>query len=128
MPKWIPRGFHSITPRLVARNPQKLVSFLQAVFDARGEYSEEHPTQLRIGDSLVLVSGTGPRTAKRSLLYLYVKDVDATYARALLAGAKSLESPRELPYGDRRAMITDPAGNDWQLATPSRVARKSPAR
>jgi PhnB protein len=28
-----------------------------------------------------------------------------------------LEDPRDMPYGDRRAMIGDPSGNTWQIAT-----------
>jgi PhnB protein len=119
MPRWIPKGFHSVTPRLVARNPQRLVEFMQRAFAATGEYSSEYPAQMHIGDSIVLVSGVGPRVSKPSFLYLYVKDVDAVYARALNAGAKSLEAPTEMPYGDRRAMIKDPEGNDWQIATPA---------
>jgi PhnB protein len=122
--KWIPRGFHSITPRLVARNPKRLVEFLQEAFDATGEYSAEHPAEMHIGDSIVLVSGVGPRRANPSFLYLYVKDVDAVYERALGAGAESLEAPSEMPYGDRRAMIKDPAGNDWQVATHRRIVRR----
>ena len=49
--------------------------------------------------------------------YLYVEDADATYHRAMAAGATSLEAPNDTPYGDRRAMIRDPGGNVWQIAT-----------
>jgi uncharacterized glyoxalase superfamily protein PhnB len=44
-------------------------------------------------------------------------DIDATYQRALQAGAVSLEMPQDLPYGDRRGMVKDPCGNIWQIAT-----------
>ena len=44
-------------------------------------------------------------------------DADATYARALAAGARSLEPPTDMPYGDRRAMVEDAWGNTWQIAT-----------
>jgi uncharacterized glyoxalase superfamily protein PhnB len=64
-----------------------------------------------------MVSGVGPREPMPSFLYLYVADTDATYKRALKAGAVSLEKPTDVPYGDRRAMIKDPFGNDWQIAT-----------
>jgi len=64
-----------------------------------------------------MVSGVGPRQAMPSFLYLYVDDTDATYERALTAGAVSLEEPEDLPYGDRRAMVEDPTGNVWQIAT-----------
>jgi uncharacterized glyoxalase superfamily protein PhnB len=46
--------------------------------------------------------------------------IDATYNRALNAGALSLEEPRDVPYGDRRAMVEDPSGNVWQIATAGR--------
>ncbi|OLC44809.1 MAG: hypothetical protein AUH43_17810 [Acidobacteria bacterium 13_1_40CM_65_14] len=52
-----------------------------------------------------------------SFFYLYVDDIDATYQRALQAGAVSLEMPQDLPYGDRRGMVKDPCGNIWQIAT-----------
>lgn len=70
-----------------------------------------------IGDSIVMASdGGGIRKPTSSLLYVYVDDTDATYRRALRAGAVSIEEPQQTPYGDRRAMVTDPFGNDWQIA------------
>jgi len=116
MAKSIPEGWHSITPRLVVQDPAKLVRFLKLAFGATGELATDTPSQLRIGDSMVMVSGVGPRDPMPAFLYLYVDDVDATYRRALEAGAVSLEGPQDLPYGDRRAMVKDPCGNDWQIA------------
>jgi PhnB protein len=112
-----PAGWHSVTPRLVVTNPAKMVQFLRDTFEATGALVEHGPAQMRIGDSIVMVSGTGPRDARSAFLYVYVDDVDATYARALEAGALSVEPPQVVPYGDRRAMVTDPWGNDWQIAT-----------
>ena len=113
----LPTGFHSVTPRIVCRNPADLVAFLKRVFDGRGEFVAAAPSQIRIGDSIVMVSGAGSRQPFSSLLYVYVDDVDATYERALSAGAMSIEEPSDLPYGDRRAMVRDPFGNEWQIAT-----------
>jgi uncharacterized glyoxalase superfamily protein PhnB len=113
----IPDGFHTVTPRLVVADPAKLVQFLKRAFGASGEYTADMPSQMRIGDSIVMVSGAGPRKLMPALLYLYVDDADATYRRALEAGGVSIEEPKEMPYGDRRAMITDPCGNDWQIAS-----------
>ncbi len=50
-------------------------------------------------------------------LYLYVADVDATYRRALEAGATSLSAPADQFYGDRSAGVVDPTGNRWYIAT-----------
>ncbi|HKE59991.1 MAG TPA: VOC family protein [Pyrinomonadaceae bacterium] len=116
MTKSIPDGWHSVTPRLVAEDAAGLVEFLQQAFGATGDTSVE-PFQMKIGDSIVMVSGTGVRSLMPAFLYLYVDDSDATYERALKAGAESLEAPQDMPYGDRRAMVKDPGGNIWQIAT-----------
>ena len=104
-------------PRLFVDDPQRLVDFLRSVFGARGEYETEHPTMLQIGDAEIMVSAVGPRERTSSCFYLYVDDADDTYAKALQAGATSIEAPDDMPWGDRRAIVTDPAGNDWQIAT-----------
>ncbi len=111
-----PRGWRTVTPRLIVRNPRALVQFLLRVFEAEGRYNDEGPTEVRIGDSIVMVSGTGVRRTYTALLYIYVRDVDATYRRAMSAGARSMEKPADLPYGDRRAMFADRWGNTWQVA------------
>ena len=113
----IPEGWHSVTSRLVVHEPAILVEFLKQAFNASGDFRTEMPSVIKIGDSIVMVSGEGLRPAMPAFLYLYVDDVDATYKRALKAGAESLEEPTEVPYGDRRGMIKDPCGNIWQIAT-----------
>jgi uncharacterized glyoxalase superfamily protein PhnB len=93
------------------------VLFLKAVFGATGEVRTDAPSQMRIGDSLVMVSDAGARPPFPAFLYVYVEDADATYQRALDAGAVSLEGVRDTPYGDRRGMVQDQSGNVWQIAT-----------
>jgi PhnB protein len=115
--EWKPEGWHSVTPRLVARDPARLVRFLKDAFGASGEFTSDVPSQMRIGDSIVMVSGAGPREVTSSFLYLYVEDTDRAYQRAVEAGAKAIEGPTDMPYGDRRAMIEDPGSNVWQIAT-----------
>ena len=117
MAKPIPEGWHSVTPRLVVHDVARLVEFLKQAFGATGDLRTEVPSEIRIGDSLVMVSSVGIREPMPAFLYLYVDDIDATYQRALEAGATSLEEPRDVPYGDRRGMVKDPCGNVWQIAT-----------
>ncbi len=117
MSKSIPEGWHSVTPRLVVHDPAKLVQFLKDAFGASGDVASDAPSLIKIGDSIVMVSGVGPRDPVHAFLHVYVDDIDATYQRAVQAGAVSLEEPRDTPYGDRRAMVNDPCGNDWQIAT-----------
>ena len=110
------QAFHSLTPRIVVSDAAGLIAFLRAVFDAKGEQHADRPAELRIGDSLLLVSPAGVRDPFPAFLYVYVDDADAGYRRALAAGAVSLEEPTDQFYGDRRAMVRDPFGNVWQIA------------
>jgi uncharacterized glyoxalase superfamily protein PhnB len=66
---------------------------------------------------MIMISNAGIRDIARAFLYVYVPDCDQTYRRALEAGARSLEEPSNLPYGDRRGMVEDKWGNVWQIAT-----------
>lgn len=99
------------------RESERFVTFLQHVFAATGSFERFKPSVLRIGDSMIMVSEAGPRHVTPAFLYVYVEDTDAAYRRALDAGARSLEVPFDLPYGDRRCMLEDPWGNLWQIAT-----------
>lgn len=116
MPNAAPPGFHTVTPRIVTDDAAGLIAFLRRAFGATAEIQGNAPAQVRIGDSLLLVSGTGERPAFPAFLYVYVEDADATYRRALDAGAESLEAVWDTPYGDRRGMVKDPWNNVWQIA------------
>jgi PhnB protein len=112
-----PPGWHSVTPRIVVHEAQQLVAFVKHVFWATGNYRADMPTILTIGDSIVMISDAAARAPMPAFLYVYVNDTDETYRRAVEAGARSLEAPSDLPYGDRRGMIEDSWGNIWQIAT-----------
>ena len=115
--KYIPAGWPTVVPRIAVDDPEALVGFIQYVFGAVGNFHPERPSELRIGDSLLMVGSTIGREAMPAFLYVYVEDADSVYQRALDRGARSLEEPRDMPYGDRRAMIRDSWGNTWQIAT-----------
>jgi len=120
----IPSGWHSITPRIFVRDPGRLVGFLSRAFLAQGKYRADGPSEIHIGDSLVLVSGPRPDGAEiHAWLYLYDPDADAAYTRALAHGAVAIEAPGDTHYGDRRATIKDPCGNTWQIATRKGISR-----
>jgi uncharacterized glyoxalase superfamily protein PhnB len=112
----MPTAYRSITPRIVTDDVEGLVAFLRAAFGADGEIVAGRPVDVSIGDSIVMVSSAGERDAFPAFLYLYVDDADATYDRAISAGATSVESPLDTPYGDRRAMVRDPWGDVFQIA------------
>ena len=112
-----PAGWHTVTPRIIVHGARDLVDFVKHVFGATGEYRAQAPAELRIGDSFIMVSETGVRDTVPACLYVYVESADATWQRAIDAGARSIEAPLDTPYGDRRGMVKDQWGNTWQIAT-----------
>ena len=118
-------GWPRVIPRIVASDAKGLVRFVKRVFDAKGKYSSDTPSQLFIGDSMIMITETGIRRRAPAFLYVYVPDTDAAYRRAIAAGARKLEAPTETSYGDRRCMIKDSWGNIWQIATYSGSFRAS---
>ena len=115
--KAVPEGWHTVTPRLFVHGAPKLIDFLKHAFGATGTFRADGPSEIRIGDSIVMVGEAGLREAMPTFLYLYLDDIDAAYRRALEAGAIALEEPCDTHYGDRRATVRDPFGNIWQIAT-----------
>jgi PhnB protein len=109
-------GYRSVTPRIVVGNVEAQVAFLRAVFHATGDPVLGRPTEVRIGDSMIMVTPATQRDVFTAFLYVYVDDADRAYEQALAAGAIPLEAPLDTPYGDRRAMVRDPFGNVFQIA------------
>jgi uncharacterized glyoxalase superfamily protein PhnB len=105
-------------PRIFTSDIAGLTGFLRTVFGAEGELRSGAPTEIRIGDSIILISdGGGVREAMPAFLYVYVENADETYRRAIAVGAESIETPADMPYGDRRATVRDSWANVWQIAT-----------
>lgn len=124
-PEHIPEGYHTVTPYLVAVGADRLVDFLIQAFEARLTERIFRPdgtlahAELRIGDSTVMLTeASGELLPPTSCsLYLYVTDTDATYQRAITAGATSVMAPVDSYHGDRNAGVDDPFGNRWWIAT-----------
>ena len=124
MADYIPEGRHSVIPRLITSDVAGLVHFMRTVFDAQGDHVPERPVELKVGDSIIMVSdGGGIRSSMPGFLYLYVADTDATFLAATRAGAEIVEPPSDMPWGDRRATVADRWGNLWQIATHLGVGR-----
>jgi PhnB protein len=118
-----PEGYHSITPYLVVNGASRLIEFLTNAFGAaeifrvpRGD--EIAHAQLKIEDSMIEVADAIDKYEPNpTAIWLHVKDSDATYARALKAGAISIHEPTDQDYGDREASVKDPFGNYWYIGT-----------
>ncbi len=120
----IPDGYHSVTPYLTVADADRLMSFVKSAFGAQELFAQRGPdgaiqhAEARIGDSIVMMGRvSGEAKPLPGMIYLYVPDVDAVYRAALGAGGKSLQEPADMFYGDRRAAVEDPCGNQWYMAT-----------
>lgn len=130
---WVPEGFRSLTPYLLAPSSAKLMDFMKNAFGATevARYLRPDGTVMhavvKIGDSVIEFGENPPDQfgARPTPLHVYVDDVDATYARGLAAGAASLGEPVDHEYGERGAGFRDAAGNHWWIArgfTPEHTA------
>ena len=119
-----PEGLRSVQPYLHLREAHKMIPFLEAAFaaEAMGVHKSSegavlHAT-IRIGNAtLEIDEAHGEFQPMPCHLHVYVPDTDAVYALALRAGATSIETPQDKPYGDRAAGVKDAWGNSWFIAT-----------
>ncbi len=117
--------YRTVTPYLVVPDAGAEIRFLTAAFGAtekdvsRGPGGEVMHAELNVGDSLVMLGQANDTwKALSGALYLWVADVDATYAQALAAGATSQMPPEDKPYGHRNAGVIDANGITWWIASP----------
>jgi PhnB protein len=120
----IPAGYHSVTPCLIIADPRQQIQFMREAFSASIKEISEGPggtvmhATIWIGDTIVMLGPASPNHPPlASMLYVYVPDVDSVYASALAAGGSSLQAPADQFYGDRVSGVSDPAGNQWWIAT-----------
>ena len=121
--------YRTITPYLVVSDADAELRFLKAAFDGTEVECHRNPdntvmhAEIAVGDSLVMVGQAGSQwAARQAALYLWVDDVDATYARALAAGATSESEPEDKPYGHRNAGVLDHNGITWWIGAPVKTA------
>jgi PhnB protein len=120
----IPEGYHTITPYVVAQGTAKLIDFIKQAFGAEEIERMAAPdgtvrhAELRLGDSILMLGeAQGQWKPMPVMLYLYVTDVDATFARAVRAGATSVKDVANQFYGDRNGTVKDAWGNLWSIGT-----------
>ena len=130
--KPIPDGYHAITPYLSVRDATSAIAFYTKAFGAKLKLRMDAPggkvghAEVKIGDSMVMLADEAPdmdfmsppaRGGVSVLMYLYVKDVDATVTQAVKAGAKVTRPVKDQFYGDRSGEVIDPFGHRWFIAT-----------
>jgi PhnB protein len=127
----IPEGYNSVSPSLTCHDAASAIDFYKHAFGATelnrmtGPGGTVSHAELRIGDSVVFVSDEFPGMSAAPTpgalpsvyLFLYTEDVDATFNRAVAAGAKPEMPVTNMFWGDRYGKLTDPFGHSWGVAT-----------
>jgi PhnB protein len=119
-----PAGYTSVAPYLIVAGASATIDFLKQVFDASELRRFAEPggklmhAEVRIGDTVVMMGDAGEGwPSAPAHVHVYVSDVDATYARALAAGATSVQEPVQKQDEDKRGGVKDAAGTTWWMAT-----------
>lgn len=118
-----PDGYNSASPYLLVDGAQATIDFLVAVFDAKqlrmipgGDGKLKHG-EVRIDDTVLMladaIEGWPPVP---SYVHIYVADVNATYTRALKAGATPIQEPVRKDDADKRGGFRDAGGTTWWVA------------
>lgn len=129
----IPEGFHTVTTCLTVKGADAAIEFYKKAFGAVLLDRMNAPdgktvvhASLKIGDSIIFLGdeipgfearSPGSLGASSSSIYLYVKDADAAFRRAVEAGGVVKHEPGNMFWGDRCGTILDPFGFHWDLAT-----------
>jgi uncharacterized glyoxalase superfamily protein PhnB len=124
-PHYMRPGITSITPYIIIRRAPEFMEFLKAAFGAEERIRVPRPdglimhAQLGLGNGAIEVADANEQyPAAPTDIHLYVEDCDATYQRALAAGATAIFAPTdEHPSGDRWGAVRDQFGNVWDIAT-----------
>lgn len=122
--KPVPEGYHTVTPYLVVKDGESMLTFMKQAFNAKEVHISRHAdnriwhADVLIGDSHVMFAqGNEQHPAQTASVYTYVPNTDETYRRAIAAGATSIMEPADMFYGDRNAGVKDCCGNSWWIGT-----------
>jgi PhnB protein len=120
-----PEGHHVVVPSAIVPGAGKVITFLERAFGGRvtdrydGPDGAVYHAEVLLGDSVVMLGDAQPdHPPAPATLSIYVEDaaaVEATYRRALEAGAKSVTPPTTQPWGYRSACVKDTGDNRWTI-------------
>jgi PhnB protein len=119
----VPAGYTSVAPWVVTDDTGAFLDFVAEVFE--GEEIARVQTEdggighgeIRIGDTVVLAfDRRADWPALPSLLRVFVADADATFARAVAAGAQVVTELSDSAFGQRGGRVKDPFGNIWWVS------------
>ena len=122
--RWLPNGFHTVTPNIIVDDPEQAVAFLKKALGATESYrltmsdGKIVHCELKIGNSILNLGASMEGWPAHGLVaQIYVEDSDALFQRAVRAGAKVIIPMTDMFFGSREGRLADPFGNVWTIAT-----------
>lgn len=119
-----PDSYNSVSPYLVVKGAEDTIRFLKTVLDAQeirrfpNETGGIMHAEVRIDDTVVMLAdSTEQWQAIPACVHVYVPDVDATYEKAMKAGATSIQEPVQKGDADKRGAVQDAGGTTWWIGT-----------
>lgn len=111
-----PAGYPTVSPYLIVDGAVRTIEFLRLVFDAveisrfPAEEGRLMHAEVRLDDGVVMLADGGEGWPPLpGHVHVYVADVDATFRRAVAAGATAVQEPVEKEDADERAASRTPA-------------------
>ncbi len=124
MPSFKPANYSTVSPYLIVSDAAGTIKFLEQVFAASvlrafpDDQGRLMHAEVRIDDTVLMLADSAPGWPPvASYVHVYVADVHATYARALKAGATSVQEPVKKGDEDNRGGVKDAGGTTWWIAT-----------
>lgn len=119
-----PDGYNTVSPYLIVVDAAAAIRFLESVFGAEllrsfpdGQGRLMH-AEVRIDDTVVMLADSAPDWPPLAAhVHVYVRDVDATFSRALSQGAVAVQAPEQKQDEDKRGGVKDAGGTTWWIAT-----------
>jgi uncharacterized glyoxalase superfamily protein PhnB len=121
--KAVPDGYHTVTAFLNVDGARDAIAFYKQAFGAEERAMMPTPdgkvmhSEIKIGDSIVMISDAMMMPATRSALHLYVQDADAVWVKAVAAGCQVIIPLDDQFWGDRYGVLSDKWGNRWSIAS-----------
>ena len=120
-----PANYSTVSPYLIVNGADATIDFLKLVFGAielrrfPDESGKLRHAEVRIDDTIIMLADPAPPDWPpiSSYVHIYVQDVDATYRKAMEAGAVSVQEPVKKQDEDKRGGVKDAGGTTWWIAT-----------
>ncbi len=123
MDTYKPDWNRDVSPYLIVDDVEAQIKFVTDVFgaeviEAPKMNGKVFHAELKIGDSVVMIGQASGKDfpARKGNTYVYTKDVQKIFDKALKHGAKSVMDPQETPWGNIDSGFDDPQGNRWWVA------------